>query len=415
MKKTLTVPVCTPQEWQEKSFDTGGNTVHFEFVNKSLGWANDDDQIWKTEDGGSSWTEQFYPIPEIPTERILSNLQMIDEMNGIISLWHWNAPDSFPAILVTRNGGQSWEEKMLGTENYPNAIVTENGEIFGSGQFDGLFYSSDWGESFIEIPTPGIDLSRLMYLGNNSLVATGLERSFQPPFSNKTISFSEDGGLSWSHRILPALYYGSRGFHFFNSKKGFVAGYHGFLLKTEDGGENWEEVRYDDDRRVINVHFIDEQTGWAVGLDGLVLSTTDGGDTWIRGNCGRLSHLSSIDAVDSETCRISSTHGKYLQLNLSAEADCPSENNGLNAGEDNLLIFPNPTFDAVTITFTKPSASIQKNRIIISNNLGQRMFESSMLNETLTINTTSWSSGVYWVQWFQNQEFIEAKKFIVLD
>ena len=72
---------------------------------------------------------------------------------------------------------------------------------------------------------------------------------------------------------------------FINNDVGFSAG-GGTLIKTEDGGEQWEIICQLPSRRFSSIFFIDEQVGYATGYysvtstTGFILKTTDGGYTW---------------------------------------------------------------------------------------------------------------------------------------
>jgi len=413
-EKQLSVPVCIAQEWQVKTSDLTNEFIKVDFVNESVGWAIGRTKIWKTEDRGISWTEQFYPIPPAPINRNLSSIDMVDEMHGVIALVNYRAPSSIEAFLITNDGGVTWKEKMPGSYLLTSAIMTDDGQVFGSARFRGVFYSNDWGNSFVELPSGEIDLSRFQYLGNNEVVALGLQGLAIN--LTRAISYSDDSGQSWTHNLLPAAYFNASEFHFFNAKEGFVCGYDGFLIKTEDGGQSWQEIAYDDDRKATRIYFIDEQIGWAAGEGGLVLSTTDGGDTWLVGNCGYRDNLVSISALDVENCWLGSSNGKYLEYDPDAEVECSPVNiYELNSGDNNLLIFPNPASEVVTISLVKPNVSNANNRIVIYNYLGQNIYEGGMSNETLAINTEAWSSGVYVITWFRNGQFFGTAKLIVLD
>ena len=57
---------------------------------------------------------------------------------------------------------------------------------------------------------------------------------------------------------------------------------YGYILKTTDGGANWEENYSIIDIELNDIQFIDDNTGWAVGENGIVLRTTNGGVTWVE-------------------------------------------------------------------------------------------------------------------------------------
>lgn len=67
---------------------------------------------------------------------------------------------------------------------------------------------------------------------------------------------------------------------FVSSEKGWTVGELGTILKTNDGGDNWDIVYIDSHNKLNALYFISEQTGFAVGDDGLILTTKDGGQTW---------------------------------------------------------------------------------------------------------------------------------------
>ncbi|MCX6150069.1 MAG: YCF48-related protein [Ignavibacteriales bacterium] len=52
------------------------------------------------------------------------------------------------------------------------------------------------------------------------------------------------------------------------------------LLKTTDGGKKWEELETGNTLPLNAVYFVDADTGFVVGEDGIVLRTTDGGSSW---------------------------------------------------------------------------------------------------------------------------------------
>jgi photosystem II stability/assembly factor-like uncharacterized protein len=71
------------------------------------------------------------------------------------------------------------------------------------------------------------------------------------------------------------LIYRAMDIHFSDRLTGWAIGYQGTLMKTTDGGENWEGVTVDSgDFR--DIQFLDNNRGWLAGKDGAFYRTTDG-------------------------------------------------------------------------------------------------------------------------------------------
>lgn len=106
------------------------------------------------------------------------------------------------------------------------------------------------------------------------------------------IVYSDDQGGSWlqapapTRQLLTAV-------DFIDERNGWAVGHDSLILHTADGGENWA-VQYRDpeidapedegfgflEKPLMDVWFRDTQTGFAVGAYGLFLRTEDGGQTW---------------------------------------------------------------------------------------------------------------------------------------
>ena len=73
---------------------------------------------------------------------------------------------------------------------------------------------------------------------------------------------------------------------FTDARNGWIAGQHGTLLRTRDGGETWSAVPFPPSASgearpyFFGGTWTDGTHGWLVGEHGAVLRTADGGDTW---------------------------------------------------------------------------------------------------------------------------------------
>lgn len=67
---------------------------------------------------------------------------------------------------------------------------------------------------------------------------------------------------------------------FLNENVGWVAGSGGYVIKTEDGGQNWNGLFHLEDVYFRNIEFLNENIGFLGTLNGGFYRTIDGGNNW---------------------------------------------------------------------------------------------------------------------------------------
>ena len=102
------------------------------------------------------------------------------------------------------------------------------------------------------------------------------------------ILISRDQGQSWRQANVPTQAT-LTGVYFHDKDLGWVVGHDAIILRTADGGENWERLYHapEQARPLLDVWFRDAEHGMAVGAYGLFLITTNGGETWSSCEVGR--------------------------------------------------------------------------------------------------------------------------------
>lgn len=67
---------------------------------------------------------------------------------------------------------------------------------------------------------------------------------------------------------------------------GYVAGYHGDLYTTTNGGDQWDKIQLGssvfDQFNIWDINFLNENTGFLVGDHGLFFKTVNGGKSWMK-------------------------------------------------------------------------------------------------------------------------------------
>ena len=231
------------------------------FENNSVGWAVGM-KIWKTEDGGNTWTEQLN-VDSIYHSQAYG-LYFYNENEGFVVGGGRSSTADKNLVLHTLDGGGTWEELepwASTTSLYALFDIKMKGDwgiIVGQQTFSsfewiisGTFYTSDGGQNW-----------------DVALEGFGTEM-WHPPFHRVTLYGDGKAIKLWRGGVLAA--------------------------KSEDMGHSWflldtlNAPAYD-------VFFIDEDHGWLASEDGIYF-TGDEGTTWeSQWTGGRVTSLYMLDS-----------------------------------------------------------------------------------------------------------------------
>lgn len=227
--------------WQARSAGVTADFRDVWFLDASTGWVLAADAIYRTGDGGATWTAVATPAGDF------YGVRFSDAMNGIIAGSRPVPGDSWASIFRTTDGGATW------------TLQWESG----------VHHYYLWG-------LEAIDASTAWAFGQGSLSGVG---------ENKLVT--HDGGVTWTEAPetdnVAAMY--DLDFLDADASLGWGVGFHGSIIRTEDGGATWEvsQPTTGEGVQLEGVAFADADHGWAVGLGGLILRTTTGGASqWPR-------------------------------------------------------------------------------------------------------------------------------------
>lgn len=102
-----------------------------------------------------------------------------------------------------------------------------------------------------------------------------------------TILKTTNGGTNWNSKNIGTLD-DIHSIFFIDSSVGWAVLYefapnrHGSIIHTTDGGESWNVQLSIQDYTFHSIHFYDENNGWVVGSSGIAFHTTNGGNTWLQ-------------------------------------------------------------------------------------------------------------------------------------
>lgn len=144
--------------------------------------------------------------------------------------------------------------------------------------------------------------------------------------SRNAILGTTNGGETWEIKYIEDLDEGRfRDIQFLNQNTGFVVGGKGsfgsigVLLKTNDGGESWQEATPQSLSTLTHISIVNDKNIWVCGFGGTILFTTDIGLTWTKRNLNispspSLTRIQFIDQKNGWTSSRDDYLGFYITI-----------------------------------------------------------------------------------------------------
>jgi photosystem II stability/assembly factor-like uncharacterized protein len=394
----------------------------------------------------------------------LYSVVFIDQNTGWAVGW---SQQSFGKIISTTNGGSNWVVQPIAIQ-YPFSIffVDHNtGWVVGSNGIPGapILKTTNSGNTWVNINAfPNMGFCKIYCLNNDTCWIVG---------GNLAIAKTVNGGMNWSLQNMSNNLSNSsnvlRSVYFINGNTGWAVGgnlsYADTVLSTTNGGINWFGKTTSTTNELESVYFVNSFTGWCVGYDGIVIKTTNGGENWniqVLGNyrltsvlfCdtynGWISGLNSAGIIYRTT---NSGENWFIQYSggfdiLSLDFATPNtgwavgygsnilktSNGGGIVGLNNIsevvthdfLLaqnYPNPFNPLTKIKFDVPAnvkGQTSSVKLVIYDLLGREV--TTLVNEELKPGTyeaewdgSNFSSGVYFYKIISGY-FVETKKMILM-
>ena len=158
------------------------------FVNASLGFCVGDNVVFKTTNGGQTWSEQ--KINNLGGK--MMQIKFTISRNGFIVCL-------FGKILVTADGGATWQIKSPNGNIGYYAISEKDGSVFVCGQGK-IIKSTNGGDSWIELSNSPVDIFAIHFTSRQTGFAFGRGNYSGGDwgYSFGSIYYTDDGGESWN-------------------------------------------------------------------------------------------------------------------------------------------------------------------------------------------------------------------------
>lgn len=236
----------------------------------------------RSTDGGATWTT--FDAQGLPTNYWMygTPFQMVDGTVGATVL---NSQ-----LYRTVDGGRTWSAQAS-----PGANVYASYSVMPQGQWTRQYYDGVSSASVLELSADaGATWTPVKGLPNQSgFRLSRIEGASWIAMSDYggVALLSTDGLQTWKRVAGPdpdAATKTMTAFWFFDAKRGLALTYGGDLMETTNGGLDWSAkltglasgtTYYTQGRQ--RFQFVDAKTGWLLAGDGKVYLTSDGGATWL--------------------------------------------------------------------------------------------------------------------------------------
>lgn len=234
--------------WQIKRLGLLGEpTKALFFLNKDIGWYADFDRVLRTLEGGKSWKEMkraTNPDEGIPDTFLFDNdLYFIDENKGFgISCYR---------LYKTEDGGLTWTKRYeipgRGHLNSISFVDSLRGWVGGFDPTAFVLSTEDGGKSWKRTDFGEGSIEHLAFLDSKTGWAVGYTYRKSPDQLKKTIyegmiHRTKDGGKTWERgQLPPEANMPIRFLYMKNKQKGWAGG-EKILLHTIDGGVTWNTI-----------------------------------------------------------------------------------------------------------------------------------------------------------------------------
>jgi len=396
------------------------------FVSSETGYCiGDSGKVFRTSNGGSNWSSCI-----VPTNKLLSSCYFFNAQTGIVV-------GRLGTSLKTTNNGVNWIVLNMNTSYNLTSLTFVNGNIGYCTGGEGVFKSSDQGNSWQTVLDSNFNLSECYFLNEN----TGYVCGGDGPHPDKIFKTS-NGGTTWSS--IPTHYNTiHKHITFLNENTGFTGGVENApsvtpFFKTTNAGLNWSPISLPlpvpADYSVKSINFVNNST--IIILIGRYYSG-GGSDLFVTKNSGmNWEHYS--DRFDYATV-YSVLLNNLFTVNNSLSYGVGDDGSILKFDKDINIIrinnisqtipnnfslsqnYPNPFNPQTKIKFDIPvnvKGQTQNVKLVIYDLLGREV--TTLVNEQLKPGSyeidwdgSNFSSSVYFYKIISG-DFVETKKMVLM-
>lgn len=259
------------------------NATQVRFMSETVALAVADGRIYRSADAGLTWTNVAAGHTPYPS------IVVFDADTAIVS--------SQSAYSHTSDGGLTWTRVTPPADNLLSVHIRDGLDAFGITGYGGIVHSTDGFRTWQQLVEPTyLITSDMEFLPDGSIVGAGTD----------FVMRSEDDGVTWN-ATSSGVSQTTIDVDMFDSQRGLALANGGYVLRTEDGGNQWvaalpSYVLAEGWNYCTDLFVLDDQIAYVAGNDGPspMLKTSDGGVTWETLAYPTTTQIQSIWFVDEQ-------------------------------------------------------------------------------------------------------------------
>ncbi|MGB8213627.1 MAG: hypothetical protein WCE68_08720 [Anaerolineales bacterium] len=246
--------------WKSAAVPFGGGSLKFvdamhgwELIGLNAGMSHESVAIFRSGDGGATWSRVFINDPGAPGAS--DSLPLAGDKNGITALnanrgWVTGSQPSsdFIYVYITQDGGTTWAHQNLTIPSgYSGAMTGASLPVFfgtNDGVLPVLLFANNNGTDFYVSQDGGQTWKVTTPLAQGGFLAVGSASDFFVWDGSAQLNISHNAGASWS-TVKPNINIKNNmiSMQFVNASTGWAltsdANNHSVLYKTTNGGVTW--------------------------------------------------------------------------------------------------------------------------------------------------------------------------------
>ncbi len=252
-------------------------SIHF--VDSKHGFTSGPGGVFKTIDGGISWTN----ISSFINMSQIWGCYFVDKDNGMYVGGGCNG--SAQVFVRTTNGGNSWSVfESYEDETGLADLILYAKDGLGYAVSSGLLWQTQNGgrswNVFATIAGPRAWAEEITHVKNSFLTPFSGDDCFGGIRNYGGANFTTDNGRTWNQFTTNKSMFGS---FLIDEKKGWICGDQAEVLFTSNSGKDWTKINCGlDNANIDDVWFVNDSLGWAAGQGLFMFSYIDLPSSFIK-------------------------------------------------------------------------------------------------------------------------------------